>query len=233
MVIGTQLPRRRSGIAGLTHLPGAAVAAGAGAALGALFAAVALARRSRPLHPRGAVASARMELFGGVPDLGSLGVSGHRDVLARFSRAVGLPAALPDIQGLALRWQGLGGPNDVLLASTGTGPWSRYVLSARRSPLGGAFTSLMPFAGPNGPVLLAAEPTGEPRTLAMRWATPQGPWQPFGTLVWRAEPATDSAVRFDPVDHCPDGLGTYPWTARLRRYPYRWSRRAWPGPSTG
>ena len=214
------------------RLPVSAATGGAGVALGAVFAATALARRSKPLHPRGAVASARMELFGGVPELGSLGVAGHHDVLARFSRAVGLPAALPDVQGLALRWQGLGGPKDVLLASTGTGPWSRYLLTVRREPLDGAFTSIMPFAGPKGPVLLAAAPTGEPRTLTLRWAGPRGPWQTFGTLVWRATPATDSAVRFDPVEHCPDGLGTYPWTARLRRYAYRWSRRAWPGPAT-
>lgn len=206
-----------------------------GAALGGILAVVAAARAGKPLHPRGAVVPARMELEGGAPEIGALGTEGAHDVTARFSRATGLPAPLPDLHGLALRWQGAAGDNDVLLASTGTGPRSRYVLLPRRRARDGALTSLMPFAGPDGPVLLGALPTARGDTWELAWARPRGPWLAFGALRLGADPsgAPDRDVRFDPVLHCPDGLSTYPWAAALRVYPYRWSRRFGGGQAAG
>ncbi|MFD1506060.1 hypothetical protein FE374_18340 [Georgenia yuyongxinii] len=210
------------------HLALAGVATLAGLALGASLAAVAVLRRGKPLHPRGVVVPARLTVRAGPVWLGALGRRGTHEVLARFSRAVGLPQGWPDIQGLALRWPGLSGPNDLLLASTGTGPWGRYMLTVRRRPLGGALGSLMPYATAAGPVLLSAQPTGEPRHLTLRWATPRGPWHPCADLVWDQAGTADAPVRFDPVRHCPDGLATYPWADRARRYAYRWARAAGP-----
>jgi hypothetical protein len=206
-------------------------------ALGGGLAVVAALRRGRPLHPRGVVVTARMELAGAGAPLGVLGERASHVVTARFSRAAGLPTVLPDVQGLALRWRGRTGPNDLLLASTGTGPWSRYLLTARRHPLGGPFGSLMPFATDAGPVLVGAAPTGQARRLDLRWALAQGPWRPLGVLTWEEGPHVDADLRFDPVRHCPDGLATYPWADHLRRYAYRWARLASgatpraPGPS--
>lgn len=202
----------------------------AGVILGAVFAVVALLRRSKPLHPRGSVVSARVDLIGGVPELGeALGSAGTLEATARFSRSVGLPPPLPDIQGLALRWSGRAGPADVLLASTGTGPVSRYLLTARRRPFSGAFTSLMPYQAPSGAVLLAAFPRDDTRMLGLRWATPRGPWRDAGTITCLADPtsAPDVPIRFDPVLNSPDGLSAYAWTAQLRQYAYRWARRSW------
>lgn len=210
------------------HLALAGAATIAGLALGAALAGVAVLRRGRPLHPRGVVVPARLTVRQGPGWLGTLGRGDTHEVLARFSRAVGLPQGWPDIQGLALRWPGRSGPNDLLLASTGTGPWGRYLLTVRRRPLGGALGSLMPFATAAGPVVLSAQPTGEPRHLSLRWATPRGPWHTFGDLVWDEAGTADAPVRFDPVRHCPDGLATYPWADRARRYAYRWARAAGP-----
>lgn len=238
-----------------------------GAALGAVLAGVAALRGGRPLHPRGVVVPARLRLDGAGPALGSLGRAGTLDAVVRLSRAVGVPPPLPDIQGLAVRWSGKAGPNDLLLASTGTGPAGRFVLVPRRSPLGGALSSLMPFAGPAGPVLVAAlprdtrrgqdahpggattggaqaggapagaaparaAPTGDatapaPQAWRLVWAPPRGAWRTFGTLELTAslDGAGDDDVRFDPVEHCPDGLATYGWAAELRIRPYRWARR--------
>ncbi|UNX54771.1 phosphodiesterase [Georgenia sp. TF02-10] len=194
------------------------------------MATVARVRRSKPLHPRGAVVPARLELAGAGPAVGALGEARSLEAVARVSRATGLPSGWPDIQGLAVRWHDQGRPNDLLLASTGTGRWGRYLLRPRRRPLAGPLTTLMPFAGPDGPVYLAALPAHQPLRLALRWAGPRGPWHPLGRLVLLADPAAapDRLIRFDPVEHSPAGLPPYPWAARLRRYAYRWSRLAWP-----
>lgn len=234
-----------------------------GAALGAVLAGVAALRGGRPLHPRGVVVPARLRLDGAGPALGGLGRAGTLDAVVRLSRAVGVPPPLPDIQGLAVRWSGTAGPNDLLLASTGTGPAGRFVLVPRRSPSGGALSSIMPFAGPAGPVLVAALPpdtrrgqgvhagaaqaeaapagaaparavqTGAatdptPQAWRLVWAPPRGAWRTFGTLELAASldgAGDDDDLRFDPVEHCPDGLATYGWAAQLRIRPYRWARR--------
>ncbi|RPF26674.1 hypothetical protein [Georgenia muralis] len=212
-----------------------------GTALGAALAGVAALRGGRPLHPRGVVVPARLRLDGAGPALGGLGRAGTLDAVVRLSRAGGVPAPLPDIHGLAVRWSGTAGPNDLLLASTGTGPASRFLLVPRRSASGGALSSIMPFAGPAGPVLVAALPrdprrgpqTGDtaaptPPSWRLVWAPPRGAWRTFGTLDLAASPnggGDDDELRFDPVEHCPDGLATYGWAAQLRIRPYQWSRR--------
>lgn len=204
----------------------AVAAAGAGVALGGVAAALGVMRGAKPLHPRGAVVRAHLHLHSRPPELGlALGVPGRREAQVRFSRAIGLPELLPDIQGLAMRVHDPDGPIDVLLASTGRGPLSRFVLTMRRRPEDGAFTSLMPYRGPRGPVLLGAEPSQDPRIYVLEWATPQGPWRTFATLECEQLPADadDAPIRFRPLANAPRGLGTYEWTEQLRRYGYRWA----------
>lgn len=200
-----------------------------GVVLGALMAGAAVVRRSKPVHPRGSVVAAELEITAAVPELGqALGTPGRHAAVARFSRGGGLPDGWPDIQGVALRWQGPTGDQDVLLATTGTGPVGRYVLRLHRRALSGTFTSLLPYRGPRGPVLLSAEPDGA-RMLMLGWARPRGEWSTFGTLRLLEDPGAtvDRAVRFDPVLNAPTGLTSYRSWRRLRLPAYRWSRRAW------
>ncbi|WP_052436635.1 hypothetical protein [Georgenia sp. SUBG003] len=203
-----------------------AAAAGGGVLLGVAVVALGVVRQAKPMHTRGSVVKASINLHSRPAELGMpLGVPGRREATVRFSRGIGLPEALPDIQGLALRVHDASGPIDVLLASTGRGRWSRWLLTFRRRPEDGPLTSLMPYKGPHGPVLLGAEPSQDPRIFVLEWATPRGPWRTFATLECERPPADghDAPIRFRPLSNTPLGLGTYEWTAQLRRYGYRWA----------
>lgn len=207
--------------------PANAVAAATGGGLAAATWALGHVRGARkPLHPQGKVM------------LGSLttGLTDERtgchwlddpaeydDVIVRTSRAVGLPAPLPDIRGLAFRLRLRHGPADVLLASTGMGPLSRFALIARRTS-GGPLTSLLPYRSPTGPILLGARPDGE-AGFDLLWATLAGGWRRFGHLAVGSQQAPDQRIRFDPVRNVPPGLRQYDWIERLRGPAYVTARR--------
>ena len=74
----------------------------AGSVLGGLSAAAALLRHGKPLHPAGTVYDALLRRTGTARRWGSawLDEMGEDRGLVRLSRAVGLPAAVPDILGL-------------------------------------------------------------------------------------------------------------------------------------
>lgn len=100
----------------------------AGAVLAAAVRAVGLLRRSpRPLHPRGVVHRGMLLIDdAGAPGGRELGAPAVVPALVRVSRSAGLPAPLPDVGGLAVRWWRDGEPQDVLLSSTGPGgAWRR------------------------------------------------------------------------------------------------------------
>lgn len=217
-----------------------------GAVLGLLAEAVGRLRRARPLHPDGVVLRGRLRRHGWASSgVAWLDQPGDDEVLVRLSRAGGLPSELPDVQGLAVRHPDC----DLLLASTGTAPVARHVLAPHRRVRGASFTSLLPFRGPHGPVLLAAlperrrttcaegtplalPPAGAPARLRLSWATPSGQWQCFGSLEIEDVVAggADVPVRLDPL-RVPPGLRTYGWVAALRSPAYRRARRAVPLPS--
>jgi hypothetical protein len=221
------------------------VAQTAGAGLRALVAVARALRRSpRPLHPRGVVRRGTLVLDGPhAPGARELGAPLVTPVLARVSRSVGLPAPLPDVFGVAVRWTAPGSvdarPQDLLLSSTGLGRVSRFLLAPRRHPLGGGFGTLMPFLDDGGrSVLLAAVPApGADRSadegldLVLLSARPGGPWQRCGRLVCPAGPddADDDALRFDPVLHVPGTLRVPRWAAQLR-VPSYWEARAGEAP---
>jgi hypothetical protein len=140
------------------------------------FALLARLRGGRPLHPHGLVFDGTLALHGtsrfwGVPlldDREELGVK------VRLSRAVGLPPALPDVLGLALRWRQTGrtapgagecdgasengGPDtaELLLATTGHTLIGRHLLrpATRWSPA--FYGSLLPYEAGDRHVLLGA-----------------------------------------------------------------------------
>ena len=198
-----------------------------GAALDGATRLVAARPAAKPLHPRGDVVHARLQRVGLHPPTGVdwLDEPGVDDVLVRSSRAVGLPAALPDIHGLALRVPvGDGRHGDLLLASTGLGRLSRFVLTVSWSPQGRPMTSLLPYRTPRGPLLLAAEAVTDTE-LELRAATPGGGWRTFGRLTPAAGGGADAMVSFNPVRNTVPGLDNYEWVRRLREPAYRRARR--------
>jgi hypothetical protein len=215
-----------------TELESAAARAG-GAALAALTRGLAAVRPvAKPLHPRGELLPARLVRR---PTSESCGVDwlegdAEEEVTVRLSRAIGLPAPLPDIHGLALRAQLAGGGHgDVLFASTGLGRLTRFTLTAARHPAGRPMTTLLPYRTPTGPMLLSATPTAtptSPRGFALGWAHPAGDWTTWADLELLEDRAGDPLVSFDPVLNQVPGLEQYAWVRRLREPAYGVARRS-------
>lgn len=186
-----------------------------GAVLGT---AAALARLARPkaLHPKGVTASATLSVTG-VGRTGSplLDVTGRWPATVRISRAVGLPEAVPDIGGLAIRIHA-DRPVDLLLASTGLGPLSRYVLTAGWSTTGRAMTSMFPVRVAGRLLLLAAIPGGDGGTWTLQHATPLGNWRTLGRLVVDSWEDDDEDLHFDPIGNRLPGSHYPPVLAALR-----------------
>ncbi|MFC9772356.1 MULTISPECIES: SRPBCC domain-containing protein [unclassified Pseudarthrobacter] len=236
----------------MTQHPGGAPAAtrSAGQAFAALFRLLKVARPERPIHPHGLGLSGELTRTGspaapsGIDWLDNAGVDA---VEARFSRSVGLPQTLPDILGLALRVTPAAdgdappGPADVLFASTGWRvPW-RFLLRPRLDVAGATMTTLMPYRGRQGPVLLGLRTRSLPPgslasgewVLGLHWATPSGRWRECGELRLHAAPhPTDTPLRYDPLGNQPPGAQAYAWTRRLRKPSYRAAQRTAP-PAVG
>lgn len=147
----------------------------------------------------------------------------------RFSRSVGLPAPLPDVLGLAVRVPvEEDGHGDVLLATTGTGRWGRFLLRPTRHRAG-FYSSLIPYQTPTGPLLVATSSTdADGCHFELVCARLQGPWSSFGQLSVppAMERGHDTSTAFDPVLNVVPGLTSDPWVAQLRQYAYAASRRA-------
>jgi hypothetical protein len=177
----------------------------------------------KPLHPRGVVLRARVFRHGSAVPTGVpwLDEPGQDDAVVRLSRAIGLPARLPDIHGLALRV----GSGDILFASTGWGRFSRFVLTVSRDPRERPLTTLLPYRTEAGAVLLGARSVGA-ETYELSWAHQGGDWHPFAMLRLSTERAADQRISFDPVRHQVDGLHQYPSVERLREPSYARARRS-------
>jgi hypothetical protein len=205
-------------------------AVASGKALEGLFAAVAHVRPAdKPLHPRGRLHSAVIERTGtrdavGVPFIDEPGTSTG---IVRLSRATGLPAALPDIHGLALRVPLQSGAHaDLLFATTGLGRWSRFVLLPSQHAGQRSYSTLLPYRTSSGPVTLAAVPVHhDERTFDLACATVGGAWQTFARMELSASDSAGSPS-FDPVLNQLPGLRYYEWVADLREGAYRAARRS-------
>lgn len=211
-----------------THL----AAGAAGHALAWGLGTVARLRRGKPLHPRGEISRAVLEVTDPVPGAGAfLGSRGRHAGLARRATAMGLPAPLPDIDGLALRLVVDERDADLLLASTGTGRWTQHLLAPHRSGAVVPLTTLFPFETGAGRVVLGLFPVtddGDDHGPAydVRASISSGPWRPVGHLTLEPMPAEDQpALRFDPVRNTPPGLTTHPVIVRLRDPAYVAARR--------
>ncbi|MFF0909391.1 hypothetical protein ACFWZW_01730 [Microbacterium enclense] len=217
-------------------------ARGLGELLGAAFQVLQRARHPRPLHPRGAILSGELR---GIPDAAPAGIrwiddapSGPVPVIARVSRSLGLPAPLPDVAGLALRFEADGRPADVELASTGWHVPARFALLPVRRVERARFGTLLPYRGERGAVLLGARtlsgrpPATDPRelaqadpaagwTLTLGHARAFGPWHPFARLTLRLDPDQDDrGLRFDAVRRPLPGAGVYDAVRAVRQPSY-------------
>jgi hypothetical protein len=203
----------------------AASAGGAGLA-GAVHLVAAARTAPKPLHPRGDVVRARLRRGGARPPTGAewLDQAATDEVLVRRSRALGLPTGLPDIHGIAIRVpleQGHHG--DLLLAGTGTGRLSRFLLTPGRTPYCRPFTTLLPYRTPSGPTVIAAIARDE-HGYELAFASLGGSWHPFADLVLSPAAGPDPLVSFDPVRNTLPGLENYEWVRRLREPAYGTAR---------
>ena len=209
-----------------------ALSSAGGAALAVATRVLALLRPAeKPLHPIGVTLLGRLHRWGSDPATGVpwLDEPGHDDVLVRLSRAVGLPAGLPDIHGLAMRVLFSDHHGDVLLASTGWGRVGRFVLTFGRRPESRPLTSLLPYRTPVGAVVLGARAIGpgtRPEGYELSWAPYDGDWCAFATLELTRERAADQTISFDPVLNQVAGLGQYPVVVRLREPSYGRARKS-------
>lgn len=233
---------RPSGSTGVADAAARSAATSLGLALGAGFATLAAVRRPHPIHPHGVLLHGSLRRSGSALRTGIAWIDDADPrpvpVLARSSRSVGLPAGMPDVEGLALRFEGPEGLADLELASTGSGWPGRFVLLAHRSPSRAHFGSLLPYRSPTGPVLLAARtcsPDDLPAAAEARaarlaresWrlrllvARPRGAWHAFGELELRRERGPlDPLLRFDAVRHPLPGTAQYDWVRRVRAPAY-------------
>lgn len=184
----------------------------------------------KPLHPHGSVVQGTLHRFGAEHRTGAgwLDQTGDDQVLVRQSRAIGLPAPVPDIYGLAIRVPTVGGRyGDLLFASTGLGRLTRFTLTAARSPWRRPLTTLLPYGTAIGAVLLSATFHDE-RRVELAWAIGLGEWNPFAELVLNEDPVdeADLPVSFDPMSHVLPGLEPYDWVRRLREPSYATARRS-------
>jgi hypothetical protein len=182
-------------------------------------------RGERVLHPRGRTVAGRLT----VPGTAATGAElldrpGIYEAQVRLSRAVGLPAPLPDGFGLAIRVldaYGLGRHQDLLMTSTFAPPL------LRRLPVpffhASFYGSLLPYDVGDGQLLFGARQDGS--RLRLLHATADGPWQPWGELQL-GEPLPGG--RQIPVNVWTTGGGLVPagLLMRLRREAYPASRSA-------
>lgn len=182
--------------------------------------------RTKPLHPEGQLRRATVTRTGGSARTGVawLDEPGTDDALVRVSRGVGLPSVLPDVHGLAIRIRPAAAAADLLLASTGMGRLTRFVLAPTWHGTSHPLTTLLPYRSPRGALVIAARPETEQR-LELLWAGAIGPWVPFGVLELGEPLGDDIRISFDPIVNVLPGLRQYRWVKQLREPAYWMARR--------
>lgn len=174
----------------------------------AAFGAVGVIRGGRAIHTNGVVRAGTAEMVGSGQRLSD---GPAAEVLVRFSRAVGLPARLPDINGMAIRFMAADGARDLLLARGGPGPLRRLLVPG--IDLAATYSTIASFDLGDGPVVVTAELVGGRTTLdqlagddereVRLVAHGDGRDQQLGRIRLGAH-LPDADVRFDPLATGPD-----------------------------
>lgn len=205
-------------------------------------------RHRRALHPDGVLAHGSIERMAS-PNQG-LPIATSADVVARVSKAIGTPGALPDAIGLAIRLppQPVAvTPWDILLASAGSGVLTRAV--GLRPVIGWSrrtMSSLMPlrYEGRNwwlrarmttdisSPGVALGSVRDQLSGSSVQFDIDQAPclaadFSPAARLTLNDIIDSDRCdVAFDPVLHTAPGVQLWPqWLARVRARAYARSRR--------
>lgn len=202
-------------------------------------------RRRRIFHPVGILADGHIERT--APPTRGLPIE-STDVIARVSKAVGTPAGLPDLIGLAWRMPPAPPdtrPWDVLMASTGSGPVARFTLLPTTSWTDTTLSTLMPLrwngeswwlkahlssAVPGGLSVAAVDQALGVGDIVFDIEQAKGaaPFEPLAklTLVTRIPTDENHDVSFDPTRNTRAGIQLGPqWLTELRERAYMRSRR--------
>ncbi|THA50162.1 DUF1360 domain-containing protein [Streptomyces sp. A1136] len=207
-------------------------------------------RQKPALHPDGLTLSGTVSIEpkGTNPwSVPFLDEPGSHEAVVRWSRAVGLPGALPDGMGLAVhvpRPGGQNGPFDLLMTSSGSSRLTRH-LPLPRVRGDGPYSTLTSYRFPDRKRVVGAFPLepgrrlpaalGElaaalrerPAVFRLCAAGPGEAWRPFATLTVRAEPpsASHSPSGFDPYVACLPKLPPGRRLGLIRHAAYAGSRR--------
>ena len=211
------------------------------------FSALSRLRGRRIFHPAGVAFEATLEAFGDGSDGGGLPLpsTGERPAVVRLSRAIGLPQALPDVIGLAIRLPDAHGPGahqDLLLVTSGERPLERHlVVPAVRGFLGHRYTTLLPYEiggrlrmiglrpelpSRSGHALSDLRERAPGQAFELGLAPLIGGWEPVARLRI-GEPLPDSVAENIDLDpwHTGGGLRPRGPLMGLRRPAYEGSRR--------
>jgi hypothetical protein len=221
--------------------------------VGAAFRTISRLRSARSLHPDGVVFDAHVEIDRPPRNVGG-GVElfdrmGPQPAIVRLSRGVGLSHSLPDVHGIAIRFvdaYGNGLHQDLLLATSGTGPLLHHLLLPSPSFFALPYSTILLYRVGEATRVFesraltspidASDPfdqllgTLERRELRfeLSLATPLGAREPIGHVTLGRqvpEPAAE-AVRFNPWNTGGGLRPTGPFMG-LRDSAYRESRRGW------
>jgi hypothetical protein len=198
-----------------------------------------LLRGERAVHARGTTLHARLLVPGGA----GLGVPlfdepGAHTAVARFSRAVGVPDALPDVLGVGVRVLDAHGPGrhqDLLLDSTSELPLARRLPLPMYDLLGAPYGSLTPYelAGRRHLLWLlpddSAPPTrslsqlagrGDGTRLRLAVSSAHGAPRQVAALELGGTSPGGREIRFSP-DVTGGGIAPAGWLQDFRRSAYR------------
>lgn len=193
-------------------------------------------RGARIFHPKGVAFEARWTAVDPVlPEESPLNDSRGHAAIVRLSRGIGLPPALPDILGVAIKVldvHGEGRDQDLLLASVGPGPVGRRVLTPAVDFRATTFSSLLPYAveqAGRAPVVAEVHGPGVSTLVALRHADASalevqlylGSGGHFARVALgsRLDDEVAREIRFDPW-HTGDALRPTGLVNRLRRPAY-------------
>jgi hypothetical protein len=222
------------------------IEATAGAASSVVFGLASFIRRARVFHPVGVAFSATVD----VPAAGVLPVGSH-DAVLRFSRGAGLPEAVPDILGLALRIVDLHGPGrhqDLLLVTSGSSPGTRHALVPARTFGHHRWSTLLPYEVGGRRVVFGARPSSSALDGARRLedlrrladhgvrfaldvAEPRGDWEEVAAITIGRERTDEEneGLRFNPAN-TGGGIEPVGVLQTIRRRAYRGSQEGRPTP---